>query len=181
MELNKDLSNIVHHAFDENNSFNSTLKEVFCDCQCTIDKYNCSYILPYSIHNAIVKYSVLVKQDGKINEEYYDFITNCIFVFPCLPEKDVFMQIYKNLFCDRTLKENVMDFKYEEFILDQLKINCGIDYVSSLEDIIADLKKQEQINRNYKEYMAKVEDSNINNDKNFEINVKNYIFLNNFS
>ena len=100
VELNKVLSTLIHEAFDENNSFNSSLKEVFCDCQCANEKFNCSYILPYSIHNAIVKYFVLVKLDGKINEEYYDFITKCIFIFPCLPEKDVFMEIYKNLFCD---------------------------------------------------------------------------------
>ena len=183
VELNKDISNIIIYSLEENNSFNSTLKEVFCDCQCANEKYNCSYILPYSIHNAILKYFILVKQDGYINREYYDFITNCIFVFPCLPEKDIFMQIHKNLFCDRVLKENIMDFAYEEFILENLRINCGIDYVSNLEDIIADLKKQKQYNQNFTEYFNKVKDANfIENYRNKKIEIdvsliKNYLFI----
>lgn len=171
LELNKVLSNLIHDAFEENNNFNSTLKEVLCDCQCTNEKYNCSYILPYSIHNAIVKYYILVKQDGRINEEYYDFITKCIFLFPCLPEKDIFIEIYKNLFCERTLKGNIMDFLYEEFILDQLKINCGIDFVSNLQDIITDLKEQNQINSNFSEYLRKIENENFTKKNKIDINV----------
>lgn len=172
--MNKTLSYLIQISFEENNSFNSSLKEIFCDSQCNNERYNCSFILPYSIHNAILKYFILVKKDGKNNEKYYDFITKCIFIFPCLPEKDVFMEIYKNLFCDRVLKENITDFLYEEFILEQLKINCGIDYVSGLEEIIVDLKKQGKNNEDYKVYEEDLRkgknNEGIKNEKNYNHN-----------
>lgn len=88
------ISNLISQSFDNHNNFISVLKEVFSDEQSLNQKYNCSYILPFSIDILIKKYFLAEQQQKDL---FYKSIDRLISFFPTLPEKDAFIDIHKNL------------------------------------------------------------------------------------
>lgn len=87
------ISKLISDAFENNNTIVSALKEVFSDIQNSFHKYNCSYILPFSIDTILKKYSL---EENK-SESFYKFIDRLILFFPSIPEKDAFIDIHRNL------------------------------------------------------------------------------------
>jgi hypothetical protein len=54
--------------------------------------------------------------------------------------------------------------EFEEYIMEKLKIICGLNYINFIEGILSDNKYQNSLNQNYKEWlnnsMEPIEDNN---------------------
>jgi len=79
--------------------------------------------------------------------------------------------------CERILTESSINMEFEEYIMEKLKIICGLNYVNFIEGILSDNKYQNSLNQNYREWlnnsMEPIEDNN-----KLITNVSILIFLN---
>lgn len=81
---------IITLCFEGCNIINVVYKEVIENIQSSSSKFNISYILPFFIDNKL-------KLQNISKEDLEAFVELIISIFPSLPDKDVFIDIHKNL------------------------------------------------------------------------------------
>ena len=57
--------------------------------------------------------------------------------------------------CERILTESTINMEFEEYILEKLKVICGLNYVNFIEGILIDYKTQNTMNQNYSVWLNK--------------------------
>ena len=77
--------------------------------------------------------------------------------------------------CERILTESSINLEFEEYILEKLKIICGLNYVNFIDGILNDYKSQITMNQNYREWLSNT--TEVIDDKNKIVSNVN-IFLN---
>lgn len=82
---------ILIDAFGNNNLFNISFKEVLENIQSNNIKFNNSYILPFYLDKHLKRSST----NNSI--ESHKLIDSIVNIFPALPDKDVFIDIHRNL------------------------------------------------------------------------------------
>lgn len=83
---------IINQCFSNNNLFNVTYKEVLENIQSDNNKFNNSYILPFYLDKYLKRSS-----NNSNNTILQQIIENVLSIFPTLPDKDVFIDIHRNL------------------------------------------------------------------------------------
>lgn len=82
---------IISDCFGSHNLFNVTYNEALENIQADNPKFNNSYILPFYLDKYLKRSSV------NSNSQAYQVIDNVINIFPTLPDKDVFVDMHRNL------------------------------------------------------------------------------------
>lgn len=82
---------IIFESFGGSNMFNVSYKEVLENVQSSNSKFNNSYILPFYIDKN------LKRSPHNHSSEASAIIDKILSVFPSLPDKDIFIDIHKNL------------------------------------------------------------------------------------
>jgi hypothetical protein len=82
---------IISESFGGSNMFNVSYKEVLENVQSSNSKFNNSYILPFYIDKN------LKRSPNNHSSEASIIIDKILSVFPSLPDKDIFIDIHKNL------------------------------------------------------------------------------------
>jgi cullin 1 len=68
-----------------------------------------------------------------------ELLDNIVLLFNFLEEKDLFLEVYRNLLARRLLTEKSEDIEMEKQLITNLKMACGMSAIRKLEGMIADL------------------------------------------
>jgi len=82
---------MLNEAFGTNNMFNVAYKEVLENVQCSNARFNNSYVLPFYIDKN------LKKSLSNHSSESLLMIDSIVGIFPSLPDKDIFIDVHRNL------------------------------------------------------------------------------------
>lgn len=138
INLQNTFQNMIQASFMNNNIFTISLKEVLENSQGDQENLNLSYLLPYYIDKLLQKENYL-----EINEECIEKIKKEIEaklgIIPYLRDLDIFFELHKNLLSKRLLFQGEEFSSCEQFILENLKKQCGEQYVQSCEKMIGDI------------------------------------------
>lgn len=83
--------NICEKAFESNNLFLVSLREVVENIQLNEHAFNNSYIIPYYLDR------LLVKKNNISSEKLRESIRHALDIFPSLPDKDIFIEGHRSL------------------------------------------------------------------------------------
>jgi hypothetical protein len=145
INFQRNILTIINYCFSNNNIMNLNFKEGLADIQGTLDNANLSYVLPYFFDEELTK--------NISNEERKKQIELGLEIFNCVPDKDVFIDIYSNLLSNRILslfhknnninQINYFDLDLETNIIKIFEKECGNELVQKLNNIINDYNLNE--------------------------------------
>ena len=166
LKYQRNINKIISHCFSNNNIMNLIFKDGLVDIQSTQDNANMTYVLPYFFDDGLTK--LISEQERKVQ------IDKGLEIFYFVPDKDIFVDIYRDLLANRIINlfnKNYSDNKnhnfyltFETSIIDAFTKECGSEYSLKLNNIIDDYKLNEN------ELSAKFI-SFINDEKNIYNNV----------
>ena len=136
---------IINNCFNSNNLMHLIFKEGLSDIQNTQDKYNFSIILPYYFHFLLMNKPINI-DNIKIGLE----------IFPYIPDKDLMIDIYRNLLSERIIyahqnnDPSIFNIKIETLILEEMSKECGTEFINKIKNIINDYELNiEEIEKKY--------------------------------
>ena len=168
LKYQRNVNEIIVYCFLNNNIMNLIFKEGLVDIESTQDNANMTYVLPYFFDEG------LTNLEGE--EERKTQIDKGLEIFNFVPDKDIFVEIYRDLLSHRILNlynKNYTDNKKHNFylylettIIYNFTKECGNEYSSKLNNIISDYKLNEnELSIKYISF--------INDEKNLYNNVNN--------
>ena len=170
----RNINEIINTCFSNNNIMNLVFKDGLVDIQSTQDNANMTYILPYYFDDGLTK--LLTDEQRQIQ------INKGLEIFNFVPDKDIFVEIYRDLLSNRIInlynknytdnKNQCLYINLESTIIEAFTQECGADYSFNLNNIINDYSLNE--NELSKKFI-----SFINEEKNLLINNNNTNFNNN--
>jgi hypothetical protein len=128
---------VITLCFEGCNILNVSFKEAIENSQ--NGNFNNSYIFPFYLDKKL--------RDTNIDKD--DFLEKIISIFPSLPDKDVFIDIHKNLLSDRILTKTAAHMDIEEALIGKIKILCGEEFTAILEGVLNDYYLSKEINEKY--------------------------------
>ena len=171
----RNINEIINYCFSNNNIMNLIFKDGLVDIQSNQDNANMTYVLPYYFDDGLTK--LLTDEERKIQ------IEKGLEIFYFVPDKDIFVDIYRDLLSKRIINlynKNYIDNKNNNFyltlettIIDAFTKECGADYSSKLNNIISDYKLNEnELSIKFISFINEEKDiyNNINNAKTNETN-----------
>ena len=168
LKYQRNINEIINYCFSNNNIMNLIFKDGLVDIQSTQDNANMTYVLPYFFDDGLTK--LIGEEERKMQ------IDKGLEIFYFVPDKDIFVDIYRNLLSNRIINlynKNYTDNKnhnfylsFETAIIDAFTKECGSEYSSKLDSIINDYKLNEN------ELSVKFI-SFINDEKNIYNNINN--------
>ena len=167
INFQRNILTIINYCFSNNNIMNLNFKEGLADIQGTLDNANLAYVLPYFFDEELTK--------NISNEERKKKIELGLEIFNCVPDKDVFIDIYSNLLASRILslfnknntinQINYFDLDLETNIIKVFEKECGNELVQKLNNIINDYNLNEnEIKEKFSSFLK--EYNNTQNDNN---------------
>ena len=167
INFQRNILTIINYCFSNNNIMNLNFKEGLADIQGTLDNANLAYVLPYFFDEELTK--------NISNEERKKQIELGLEIFNCVPDKDVFIDIYSNLLASRILslfnknntinQINYFDLDLETNIIKVFEKECGNELVQKLNNIINDYNLNEnEIKEKFSSFLK--EYNNTQNDNN---------------
>ena len=81
-------------------------------------------------------------------------IKKIVTLFTHLTDKDVFIDVYRNLLARRLLNEKFESLDLEKLIITQIKLTCGASMTKKCEGMLSDLKIAENEYKKYEEFMG---------------------------
>ena len=170
----RNINEIINTCFSNNNIMNLVFKDSLVDIQSTQDNANMTYILPYYFDDGLTK--LLTDEQRKIQ------INKGLEIFNFVPDKDIFVEIYRDLLSNRIInlynknytdnKNQCLYINLETTIIEAFTQECGTDYSFNLNNIISDYTLNE--NELSKKFV-----SFINEEKNLLIDNNNSNLNNN--
>ena len=167
INFQRNILTIINYCFSNNNIMNLNFKEGLADIQGTLDNANLAYVLPYFFDEELTK--------NISNEERKKQIELGLEIFNCVPDKDVFIDIYSNLLASRILslfnknntinQINYFDLDLETNIIKVFEKECGNELVQKLNNIINDYNLNENEIKEKFSFFLK-EYNNTQNDNN---------------
>lgn len=140
---------ILNEAFNSSNLLNVAHKEVLENIQSSNVKFNNSYLLPFYLDKNFKK------SPNNHSSECGKIIDNIIGIFPSLPDKDVFIDVHRNLLSNRLLNEDFISLDLEKTLINKVKLLCGVNYTSNIEAMVGDYLSNKDLNENYKIWFKK--------------------------
>ena len=167
----RNINDIINFFFFNNNIMNLVFKDGLVDIQNTQDNANMTYILPYYFDDGLTK---LIS-----DEERKTQVKKGLEIFNFVPDKDIFVEIYRDLLSNRIItlyNKNFSDNKIHSFylnieniIIDAFTKECGSDYSLKLNNIISDYSLNE--NELSKKFISFINDEkNLLNNTNTNTN-----------
>lgn len=83
-----------------------------------------------------------------------ELLDNICRLFNFLEEKDLFIEVYRNLLARRLLTDKSEDIEMEKQLITNLKLSCGMSAIRKLEGMIADLALAQEEKPKFKTYEA---------------------------
>ena len=115
-----------------------------------IGKYNQATILAQYTDKKLRKGGT--RSQGQADQEaLFDSIVQ---LFSYLDEKDLFLEVYRNLLARRLLTEKSEDIEMEKIMITNLKLSCGMSQIRKLEGMIADLGLAKEETKKYEAHVA---------------------------
>ena len=169
----RNILDIINYCFANNNIMNLNFKEGLADIQGSLDNANLAYVLPYFFDDVLTK--------NISNDERKKQINLGLEIFNCVPDKDVFIDIYCNLMANRILslfnknntseQINYFDLDLETNIIKIFEKECGNELVQKLNNIILDYNLNEnEISEKFVSFMN--EQKEVINKNNTEIKIR---------
>ena len=145
LNYQRNINEIINYCFSNNNIMNLIFKDGLVDIQSTQDNANMTYILPYFFDDGLTKY---------VNdEEIKNQINKGLEIFNFVPDKDIFVEVYRDLLSKRVLslfnknfignKDDKFHLNLETDIIEAFTKECGTDYSLKLNNIINDYNLNE--------------------------------------
>lgn len=96
----------------------------------------------------------ILKKGSKISEqEQEEMIKKVVALFTHLGDKDVFIEVYRNLLARRLLNEKCESIDLEKMMITQIKLTCGANMTKRCEGMLSDLVIAENEFRKYTDFM----------------------------
>ena len=160
----RNILDIINYCFANNNIMNLNFKEGLADIQGSLDNANLAYVLPYFFDDVLTK--------NMSNDERKKQINIGLEIFNCVPDKDVFIDIYCNLMANRILslfnknntseQINYFNLDLETNIIQIFEKECGNELVQKLNNIILDYNLNEtEISEKFVSFMNEQKEVNI--------------------
>ena len=140
LKYQRNINEIINYCFSNNNIMNLIFKDGLVDIQSSQDNANMTFVLPYFFDKELV--------DTINDEERKNQINKGLEIFNFVPDKDIFVEIYRDLLSKRIISlynKNYTDNKIHKFylddensIIDSFSKECGTDYSVKLNNIISD-------------------------------------------
>jgi cullin 3 len=160
------VSQLIVSSFKCCNLFNVIFKEILEITQTSRINFNSSYVLPFYLD----KY--LKRSTGISNSQMANFISDQVMLlFPFAPEKDIFIHIHRNLLSTRILTEDFISMDSEKYLINKLKLECGIEFTANVEAMISDYITNKDLNEKLSLWQKENTES-INLCPKIDINVK---------
>ena len=174
----RNILDIINYCFANNNIMNLNFKEGLADIQGSLDNANLAYVLPYFFDDVLTK--------NISNDERKKQIKLGLEIFNCVPDKDVFIDIYCNLMANRILslfnknntseQINYFNLDLETNIIQIFEKECGNELVQKLNNIILDYNLNEtEISEKFVSFMNEQKEVNISSTDISTENPKNNI------
>ena len=174
----RNILDIINYCFANNNIMNLNFKEGLADIQGSLDNANLAYVLPYFFDDVLTK--------NMSNDERKKQINIGLEIFNCVPDKDVFIDIYCNLMANRILslfnknntseQINYFNLDLETNIIQIFEKECGNELVQKLNNIILDYNLNEtEISEKFVSFMNEQKEENISSTDISTENPKNNI------
>ena len=79
-------------------------------------------------------------------------------LFTHLSDKDVFIDVYRNLLAKRLLNKKCESYDTEKLMIAQIKMTCGPNVTKKCEGMLTDLNVADNEMRKFEEHLAKSDD-----------------------
>ena len=142
IKLKKEMDNLVEDCFEKNNSFLDTKNKAFSTFM-NKDFY------AKQLSNYI-DFCMKIGFKGKSEEEIDNSLNEIIELFKCLNSKLVFNIDANNKMSDRLIKNKSISTNFEKKLISKLRQEQGLNYVSKMTQMMADLDKTKKENDIYK-------------------------------
>ena len=140
LKYQRNINEIINSCFSNNNIMNLIFKEGLIDIQNMYDNANMTYILPFFFDEVLTN---IINDEERKNQ-----INKGLEIFNFVPDKDIFVEVYRDLLSNRIISlfnKNYTDKKINKFylddennIIDSFTKECGQEYSSKLTNIIND-------------------------------------------
>ena len=159
LNFQKYILSIIEKNFNNNNLFNVVFKEIMEQIQKQKENINTSYLLPYHFDKYLRKSAKISLNSNTAIEG----INSGLQIFSQISEQDIFIEIYRNLLCNRLVNNDYVSIDAEKYLIDQLKKQCGNEYISKIDTMIMDYNLNTELTNNFKEFL----NNNSNENNNF--------------
>ena len=135
IKLHQQFNKMVNEQFGQNLLFQTAMKEAF-EVLLNMD------VGDYSNVELLAKYcDQFLRTGGKkmIEEQVDQELEKVMKIFTYLNDKDLFVEIYRNLLAKRLLNKRSSSDYAEKNMIGKLKLSCGSQFTSKLEGMISDL------------------------------------------
>lgn len=136
-------NNILTDCFQTNHQFNIIFKEVLESSQLN-SKFNTSYILPLHLDKHLRR--------TFSSSDSLKIINNVFNIFMSVPEKDIFIEIHRNLLSKRLLSDDFNSLENEKAFIGKLKLACGFTYTSNVEGMLGDFNISRDLNESFRNW-----------------------------
>ncbi|CAF3140963.1 unnamed protein product, partial [Rotaria sp. Silwood2] len=103
----------------------------------------------------LAQYCNVLLRKGNIAGEEPDFeekLNQIMVVFNYVENKDVFLKFYRKMFAKRLVDQLCASDDYEESMISKLKLACGFDYTSELQQMFQDIRISKSLTDQYQTY-----------------------------
>ncbi len=159
LNFQKYILSIIEKNFNNNNLFNVVFKEIMEQIQKQKENINTSYLLPYHFDKYLRKSAGISSNSNTAIEG----INSGLQIFSQISEQDIFIEIYRNLLCNRLVNNDYVSIDAEKYLIEQLKKQCGNEYISKIDTMIMDYNLNTELTNNFKEFL----NNNSNENNNF--------------
>ena len=142
LDLRTKYGSIVTDAFDDDKSFQKSLKEAFEDF-INIDQRCAQYLSMYI--DEVLRNKLRQRQ-----HDMDDVLDRVIVIFRYLQDKDVFENFYKQHLAKRLLSGRSVSEDSERAMITKLKAECGYQFTAKLEGMFSDMKLSKEFMEKYK-------------------------------
>jgi hypothetical protein len=162
---------ILVECFQTNHHFNIIFKELL-ESALVNNKFNTSYVLPFFLDKH------MKRSHNHSSADSLNIINQVLTIFMSVPEKDVFIEIHRNLLSKRLLSEDFNSLENEKMFITKLKLMCGVTFTSNIEGMLGDFMNSRDLNDNYRNW-AKDNSNYLEDGNNIEFNVRILIIQDN--
>ena len=163
LALKNNIDNFVSKSFMNDDKFKNTGKESL------IKSMNNKPFFITNIFSRYIDYILTTEAKNKNFEEIKKLIDEFMILFKLIESKDIFENFFIKKLANRCLDNSNYDEKYQNYLIEELKKECGTFFVSKSQEMLSDVNLSKEMNLDYHNKKNK----NKNND-----NITFYVFSN---
>ena len=163
LALKNNIDNFVSKSFMNDDKFKNTGKESL------IKSMNNKPFFITNIFSRYIDYILTTEAKNKNFDEIKKLIDEFMILFKLIESKDIFENFFIKKLANRCLDNSNYDEKYQNYLIEELKKECGTFFVSKSQEMLSDVNLSKEMNLDYHNKKSK----NKNND-----NITFYVFSN---